>query len=126
MQLTGNSQIRTVVALQLGGALAVGLLSLLFGGTEAYSALAGGLIAALANGFFALRAFGRYRAEEPGRIAARLFGAEIQKLILTGLMFVLVIMGIHPLNIGAMLGSYLFIQVAVPLIVTLIQDRRQL
>lgn len=126
MQLTGNSQVRTIVALQVGGALAVGLLLLLIGKTEALSALIGGLIAALANSFFALRAFGRYRAEEPGRIARRLFGAEIQKLLLTGLMFVLAIMGIRPLNIGALLGGYLFVQVAIPVMVTFIQDRRQL
>jgi len=125
MQLTGNSQIRTIVALQLGGALAIGLLSLLIGKVEALSALSGGLIAALGNGFFALRAFGRYRAEEPGRIAARMFGAEIQKLILTGLMFVLAIMSITPLSIGALLGGYLIVQVVVPLVVTLIQDRQQ-
>ncbi len=125
MQLTGNSQIRTIVAAQFGAALGMGLLLLLYGTVEALSGLAGGLIAALANGFFAIRAFAPYRAQEPGRIASRLFGAEIQKLLLTGLMFVLAIKIISPLSIGALLGGYLIVQVVVPLVVTLIHDRQQ-
>ncbi len=124
MQLTGNSQIRTIVAVQFGTALGMGLLLLLFGAVVALSGLMGGLIAALANGYFAIRAFAPYRAQEPGRIASRMFGAEIQKLLLTGLMFVLVIKFITPLSIGALLGAYLFIQVVIPLVVTLIYDRQ--
>ncbi|MES9944908.1 ATP synthase subunit I [Candidatus Thiodiazotropha sp. CDECU1] len=124
MQLTGNSQIRTIVTLQFGVALMIGLALLFFGKTYAYSGFIGGLIAAAANGFFALKSFTRYRAQDPQKIAGRMFGAEIQKLIITGLMFGLTIVTISPLSIGALLGCYLFVQVAVPLIVLVIEDRQ--
>ncbi|MET0003644.1 MAG: ATP synthase subunit I [Candidatus Thiodiazotropha sp.] len=124
MQLTGNSQILTIVALQLGAAVVVGLILLAFGKTFALSGFIGGLIAAVANGYFAHRSFTHYRAQDPQKIAGRMFGAEIQKLIITGLMFGLTIVTITPLSIGALLGSYLFVQVAVPLIVLVIEDRQ--
>ncbi|MCU7810089.1 MAG: ATP synthase subunit I [Candidatus Thiodiazotropha sp. (ex Notomyrtea botanica)] len=125
MQLTGNSQIRTIIALQFGVALVIGLVLLVFGKATAWSGLIGGLIAALANGYFAYRSFTRYRAQEPERLTRRMLGAEIQKLLLTGLMFVLAIVYISPLNMGALLGSYLVIQVVVPLVTTLFQDKQQ-
>ena len=123
MQLTGNSQIRTLVAVQFGAALGMGLLLLLIGKTHAWSGLIGGMIAALANGFFAFRAFAHYRAQEPERIARRMLGAELQKLLLTGLMFLLAIRYISSLSMGTLLGGYLIVQVVVPLLVTLIHDR---
>jgi ATP synthase protein I len=124
MQLTGNSQIRTIIAFQFGTALGLGLLLLLIGKTHAWSGLIGGMIATLANGYFAWRSFAHYRAQEPERIARRMLGAEIQKLLLTGLMFLLAIRTITPLSFGALLGGYLIVQVVVPLVVTLIHDRQ--
>jgi ATP synthase protein I len=125
MQLTGNSQIRSLVQFQIGAGLAIGLLLLLLGKFVALSGLTGGMIAALANGYFASRSFAHYRAQEPGRVAQRMLGAEIQKILLTGLMFALAIVYITPLSIGALLGSYLFVQVVVPLVVVFFQDRQQ-
>ncbi len=123
MQLTGNSQIHTIVAVQFGTALGLGLLLLLYGKSHAWSGAVGGMIAALANGYFAFRVFVRYRAQQPEQIARRMLGAEIQKLLLTGLMFVVAIRFITPLSMGALLGGYLIVQVVVPLVVTLIHDR---
>ena len=125
MQLTGNSQIRTVVLLQIGAGLSIGLVLLVFGKAIALSGFLGGMISALANGYFAHRTFAHYRAQEPEQIARRMLGAEIQKLLLSGLMFVLAIVYITPLSIGVLLGSYLFVQVVVPLIVVFFQDRQQ-
>jgi ATP synthase protein I len=125
MQLTGNSQIRSLVQFQIGAGLAIGLLLLLLVKFVALSGLTGGMIAALANGYFASRSFAHYRAQEPGRVAQRMLGAEIQKILLTGLMFALAIVYITPLSIGALLGSYLFVQVVVPLVVVFFQDRQQ-
>ena len=125
MQLTGNKQIRTIVVLQFGVALALGLLLLVIGMSAAWSGLLGGLIAALTNGYFAYRSFAHYRAQETERLARRMLGAEIQKILLTGLMFLLAVVYISPLNIGLLLGSYLIVQLVVPLVVTLYFDRQQ-
>ncbi|MEJ2608900.1 MAG: ATP synthase subunit I [Candidatus Thiodiazotropha sp.] len=124
MQLTGNSQIRTIIVLQIVAALTIGLILLMFSTMAALSGVIGGLIAALANGYFAHRSFVHYRAEDPGKIASRMFGAEIQKLIMTGLLFGLTIVTIKPVNIGILLCCYLCVQVVVPLIVLIFQDRQ--
>jgi F0F1-type ATP synthase assembly protein I len=124
MQLTGNSQIRTIVVLQFGASVVLGLILLAFGKIIAVSGFIGALIAAAANGFFAFRSFAPYRAQEPGRIAGRMYGAEIQKLILTGLFFGLTIVTFESVNIGLLLSCYLFVQVVVPLIVLVIRDRQ--
>ncbi len=124
MQLTGNSQIRTIIVLQFGASIVIGLSLLAFGKSIALSGLTGGLIAASANGLFAYRSFRRYRAQEPGRIVGQMFGAEIQKLILTGFLFWLTIVTIESVSIGVLLGVYLVIQVAIPLIVLVFRDRQ--
>jgi ATP synthase protein I len=124
MQLTGNSQIRTIVVLQFGASLILGLGLLFFGKTIALSGFLGALIATLANGYSAFRSFAHYCAQEPEKIAGRMFGAEIQKMIMTGLMFGLTIVTFESVNIGLLLVCYLLVQVAVPLIVLVIRDRQ--
>jgi ATP synthase protein I len=124
MQLTGNNQIRTIIVLQFGASIVIGLAFLAFGKSLALSGLTGGLIAASANGLFAYRSFRRYRAQEPGKIVGQMFGAEIQKLVLTGFLFWLTIVTLESLNIGILLGAYLMVQVAIPLIVLVFRDRQ--
>jgi len=125
MQLTENKQIHTILAFQLVTGLAVGLLLLVFGKSVAFSGLMGGMIAALSSGYLAIRSLGHYRAQEPERVAGRMLRAEIQKLVLIGLMFLIVIVYIKPSNFGILLGSYLIVQMGVPLVVTFIKDRQQ-
>ncbi|MBV2121324.1 MAG: ATP synthase subunit I [Candidatus Thiodiazotropha sp. (ex Ctena orbiculata)] len=124
MQLTGNSQIRTIVVLQIGASLILGLGLLFFGENAALSGFIGAFIGATANGYFAFRSFVHYRAQEPEKIAGRLFGAEIQKMVMTGILFGLTIVSFDSVNIGLLLGCYLIVQVAVPLIVLIYQDRQ--
>ncbi|MET0089770.1 MAG: ATP synthase subunit I [Candidatus Thiodiazotropha sp.] len=124
MQLTGNNQIRTIVVLQFGASLMIGLALLGFGKSLALSGLTGGVIAASANGFFAYRSFRRYRAQEPGRIVGQMFGAEIQKLVLTGFLFWLTIVNFESVSVGVLLGAYLTVQVIIPLIVLVFRDRQ--
>jgi ATP synthase protein I len=126
MQLTGNSQIRTIIVLQIGASVVLGLGLLFFGKNAALSGFIGALIAATTNGYFAFRAFVHYRAQEPEKITGRMFGAEIQKLVLTGILFGLTIVTLDSVNIGLLLGCYLIIQMAVPLIVLIYQDRQHL
>ena len=123
MQLTGNSQIRHIISAQFGVAVSVSLALLLFNQLYAWSGLIGGLISASINGLTAWKVFVPYRAQDPGAVLARIYGAEIRKLFLTGVMFAVVLILVEPLSIGAMLGCYLFIQVAVPITVFLLEDR---
>lgn len=123
MQLTGRSQIRNLILAQFVATFLIALLLLFVGGIQAKSALAGGLIAASTNGLSALKAFARYRAQEPGKVLARLYGAELQKLLLTALLFAVAVVSLHPLSAGALLGAFLLVQVLVPLIALYVEDR---
>ncbi len=107
------------------GQLAIGLLAALMllavDWIHAYSGLIGGLIAALANGVFAVRVFARYRAQEPERLLGRFYGAEFQKLILTAFLFAGAIIWISPLSAVALFGVYLLVQL-VPILVSYFLD----
>jgi ATP synthase protein I len=107
------------VLAQLLVALVVAFALLAVGKVPAYSGLAGGLIAFLANAFFAKRIFIHYRAQEPGKLLARFYGAELLKLVLTGLLFAGVILWIEPLSVGALFGVFLLVQMVPMLVVQL-------
>lgn len=91
------------------------------GPVHGYSGLAGGLIAALTNAFLAKWMFAHYRAQEPGRLLARFYGAEWLKLVFTGLLFAGAILWIKPLSVGALFGVFLLVQM-VPILVAQLFD----
>ena len=117
MQLSGKSDAFRLIQAQFVAALLAALLLLPLGWVDIYSGLIGGMIAMLANAYFAARIFARYRAQDPARITGRFYGAELQKLILTGLLFAAAILWVRPLSIGALLGVFLFVQI-VPMLVS--------
>ncbi len=125
MQPTGNSQIRHIISAQFGVAISVALALLLFNQLYAWSGLIGGLISASTNGLTARKVFLPYRAQNPGEVLARFYGAEFWKLLLTGILFAVVLISVEPLSFGALLGCYLFVQLVVPIIVFVIDDRRK-
>jgi ATP synthase protein I len=79
------------------------------------------VIATLANALFAYRIFVRYTAQEPGKLLARFYGAEILKLVLTGLLFAGVILWIKPLSVGALFGVFLLVQM-MPIVIIQLLD----
>ncbi|RDH89461.1 MAG: hypothetical protein DIZ77_12050 [endosymbiont of Seepiophila jonesi] len=123
MQLAGNDQIRLIVLTQTLSSIAVAIILGAFGWVCVWSGLLGGLISTATNGFMAARIFVTYRAQEPGRMLAKMYGSELQKILLTGILFGVVVFWIKPLSIGAMLGSYLFVQVVAPLFVLIYTDQ---
>ena len=123
MQLAGNSQIRHIVSAQFVGAVCVALALLILDQLYAWSGLIGGLISASITGLTARKVFVPYRAQNPGEVLGRLYGAEFRKLVLTGVAFAVVLTFVKPLSVGALLGTYLFVQVVVPVIVYLHADR---
>jgi ATP synthase protein I len=104
-------------------ALVLALVMLLVGPVYAYSALAGGMIAAVANALFAGRIFADYRAQEPQLLLMRLYGAELLKLVLVGVLFGGAYLWIEPLSPGALLGAFLVVYLVPPVIVASGADR---
>lgn len=104
----------------------IALVLLFFGKLYAWSGLLGGIISTAMNGYSASKVFVRYRAQEPTKILAEMYAAEISKLLLTGCLFLLVIALVEPLSVGALLGSYLFVQAIVPILALLSKDQMKI
>lgn len=109
MQIATKSQAWKVVLAQLAATLALSAILGVASSVYAYSALAGGAIATLANAFFSGWVFADYRAQQPNKLVARLYGAEIAKLVLVGLLFAGAVQWIDPLSGGALFGVFLFV-----------------
>ena len=85
------------------------LLVWFFDKTLAISALAGGMTACMANGYFAWKVFGRQQEASENQILSTCYKAEVGKIILTVSMFVVVFNLIKPLNVIALMSAYLLI-----------------
>ena len=85
------------------------VLLLLFGKENAVSGIAGGLAATAGSLLFAMRLFGSYRADEPGRMVGGILGAEFAKLVIMMLIFAAAMRWYEPLNIVAMLAVWLVV-----------------
>jgi ATP synthase protein I len=107
---------RLLLLVQLAATLVLALMLLPLGAKHAFSGLAGGMIALAANGFFATRVFAAYRAQQLERMVGSFYGAELGKLILTGLLFAGAFLWIRPLSAVALFGSFLLIQMLSPLV----------
>jgi ATP synthase protein I len=107
MQIANKSQAWKVILAQLVITLVLSAIAGLVSVDYAASALAGGLIATIANTFFSLWVFADYRAQQPNKLVARLYGAEIAKLVLVGLLFAGAVQLIAPLSGGALFGVFL-------------------
>jgi ATP synthase protein I len=107
---------RRLLLAQLAATLALALMLLPLGSKHALSGFAGGMIALVANGFFVTRVFAPYRAQQLERMVGSFYGAELGKLILTGLLFAGAFLWIRPLSAVALFGSFLVIQVLSPLV----------
>mgnify|MGYP001554515958 CR=1 FL=1 len=88
----------------------VTLIGLIFGIWTGLSALFGGTAATLGNALFALLVFGPYRAQEPGSLVYRFYGAELLKLLLVALVFWAVFIWFKPVSVVALFGSFLAVQ----------------
>ncbi len=76
---------------------------------HARSALVGGLIATTANGWFALKVFGRGQTRkktDPARMLRSLYWGEINKLVLTGALFVAAFVLMRPVSGAALIVAY--------------------
>jgi len=121
MQYPDAGRVRQALLYQVIATAILPLPALGAGTGMALSVLIGGGTAALANALFAFGVFGRYRAQDPGRLAARMYAAEILKLVLTIGLFAAAFILVKPLSPAALLGAFLVVHL-LPAALTLWRD----
>ncbi len=99
-------------------------LLLLVSMTAAYSALTGGLIAIVTSTWFALKVFAARHTDEPAVELRSFYWAEINKIVLTGAMFVAVFVLIKPVNGAALLAVYFLVYIT-PLVVDVMKQPKR-
>ena len=93
------------------------------GWTAAYSALTGGMIATLANAWFAHKVLGGRQPEEPTAVLRGFYWGELNKILFTCAMFVAAFVLIRPVNAAALLAVYFFVHMT-PAVVNMISRRK--
>jgi ATP synthase protein I len=93
------------------------------GWTAAYSALTGGMIATLANAWFAIKVFVGRQPEEPAVVLRSFYWGELNKILFTCAMFVAAFVLIRPVNAAALLAVYFFVHMT-PAVVNVFSSRK--
>ena len=109
MLRTSTTQIKKILLIQVIVSLLIGAVSGLLGYVVAISTIAGGLIASMANGYFAWKVFAKQQETESAEILSTYYRAEVGKIILTVMLFVFVFNTIKPLSVIALMSAYLLI-----------------
>lgn len=121
-QSFATKQALRFVTAQLLATIVLSVLLLVYNYTAAYSALAGGLIATVANAWFALKVFRVKAANTPETLLTTFYVGEIYKFIFTGAMFVMVFVTIKPVNVVVLLLTYLLIHMTPAVVNVLSKD----
>ncbi|TBU98661.1 F0F1 ATP synthase subunit I [Stutzerimonas kirkiae] len=99
-----------VIRMQMLVTLVAAILAgLVFDLTAGYSVLLGGLIALLANVYFAYKAFRYFGARSTRAIIQSFWSGEMGKQILAAALFALVFVGVRPLEPLALFAGYLLV-----------------
>lgn len=106
-QISQQQAIRFVLA-QILVTITLFAILFIFDRVVAYSSLTGGLIASLANAWFALKVF-RVKPTVAENLLSTMYVGEIYKFVLTGTMFVIAFSLIKPISVVALLLTYLLI-----------------
>ena len=104
------------VKAQLVLTIVISILCLYFGVVVAYSALSGGLIATLANAWFAYKVFRISPDNSAETMLVLAYIGEIYKMVLTVALFICVFVLVEPLSVVTFLISYFVIHVAPTLV----------
>lgn len=124
MQKQLRNRVMSYVIPQLILTLVASALLLLVSVPAAYSALAGGLIAIVATTWFAIKVFAGRDTKQPAVELRSFYLAEINKLIITGAMFVAVFVVIKPVNGAALLAVYFLVYIT-PIIVDVLKQPKR-
>lgn len=107
-QASHHQAFRFVLA-QLLVTLSLSAMLLIFDGVAAYSSLIGGLIATLANAWFAIKVFRVKPTVTAETLLTAFYVGEIYKFLFTGAMFLIVFVLIKPLSVIALLLVYFLV-----------------
>jgi ATP synthase protein I len=102
--------IQVVLTLILAGAATA------YDATAGLSTLIGGGVTTLANALFAVVVFGRYRAQDAGKLVFRFYGAELLKLGFVVAALAATFLWVAPLNLATLFGAFFIVQVLPPLL----------
>ena len=116
MPSSDRSRAKNIVVAQAIAAVLIAAISSAFGVWAALSALLGGAVATVANALFALWVFGRYRADEPGKLTGQFYGGEFLKLGFIAIAFAVVIIWLKPFSPLAFFGAFFLVQVVPPML----------
>jgi len=114
--------IKRLLLIQLLVAAIFPLVLLPFGINAALSAAAGGLASLIPNLYFAYRTFKYSGARSAQLIVRSFYSGEAIKLVMTALIFALVFKYLKTLNVAALFGGFIMVQMAVWL-TPLLSDR---
>ena len=114
--------IRRLLLVQVLVAAVFPVVMLPFGTNAALSAAAGGLASLIPNLYFAYRTFRYSGARSAQMIVRSFYSGEAVKLVMTALIFALVFKYLKTLNVAAMFGGFIMVQMAVWL-TPLLSDR---
>ncbi|MGI0118608.1 F0F1 ATP synthase subunit I [Zooshikella sp. RANM57] len=99
-----------VIIIQLLITVLAALVLWLHSTVVAYSALLGGLASLLPNAYLVSNAFAYSGARAAQKIARSFYKGEAGKLILTAIIFALVFIFVKPLNVFALFGIFIVVQ----------------
>ncbi len=105
-----------ILRIQLMMVFALALGALFWSQNAALSALLGGLIASIGNALFALWVFARYRAQNPGNLVMRFYGAELLKIVAILGMFAAVFYWVDELMPVVFMLAFFITQVLPPML----------
>ena len=111
MQQPDVAQAKRVLLAQLALTLTLVAATLPAGMAVAVSVLIGAAVCLLASSVLAYWVFRQYRAQDPGSLVMRFYGAEIVKLSLVLGIFVIAFTTNEGLNLPSMLAAYVAVQV---------------
>ena len=111
MQVQKTGEARKLLFLQGGLLLLIPLVLLPMGSTVAFSGFIGGALAFFSSLIMFLLVFRQYRAQQPEKILAKFYSAEISKLIFAMAAFAVIVLNVRPLSFASLIMVYFIIQV---------------
>lgn len=123
-----NKQLKRVVfyaTAQVILTVAISAMLIFINHVMAYSALLGGGIAIVTSTWFALKVFAARDTNEPAAELRSFYLAEMNKIVLTGAMFVTVFVLVKPVNGAALLAVYFFVYITPLVVEVFLQPKRR-